>query len=94
MPNRCSAPLTEVDLSATIGISLIEYLIGSLIDGSLVLARVDLAVDANELFSLDHSVTILVKLVKRRCQLFQLLFRSQMGRHESESGLLQLRVIL
>ena len=90
----CCAPFLEVDLSVSILVSLVEDFNGALIHGFLILVAVDFAVDADKLVLLDQTIAILVKLVKRGCQFFQLLPSRQMGCHKSQRCLLQLRIVL
>lgn len=58
------APLAEIDLAAAIDVSLVEDLVGAVVDLGLVKLGVQRAVGLEELGALDQAVTVLVELVE------------------------------
>lgn len=69
------APLSKVDGATAVSIRLVEDLVGAFIHDRRVFAGVLSTVALDELFTLDHAIAILVKLVEGDLQLPLLLFR-------------------
>ena len=94
MVNGGCAPLSKIDGTTAIRIGLVEDLVGALFDLRRITVLVEFLVGLEELVALDQPITVLIELVEALAEFVLLLLGGQVARHESQSRLLQLALIL
>lgn len=85
------APLAEVKFAIIVRVGLREDFHGALIDlffRRVIVSGVEGTISLEELVALDHTITILVKLVEAVAQLLHLFLGRKMARHEGQRCLL------